>query len=53
MQAQTEILCCFDNDHPLVAKYNQFLIEVFNLKKETTERTLEIIQICQKNVKIA
>ena len=40
LEAQTVISACFGSDHPLVAKYNQNLVEAYNLKPESNERTL-------------
>ena len=53
MEAQTKISSCFGSEHPLVAKYNQNLVEAYNIKPESAERTLQINQICSKNVEIA
>ena len=47
------ISSAFGSEHPLVAKYNQNLVEAFNLKPESPERTLEITALCTKNVEIA
>ena len=47
------ISSAFGGEHPLVAKYNQNLVEAFNLKPESPERTLEITALCTKNVDIA
>ena len=53
MEAQHYISSAFGNEHPLVAKYNQNLVEAFNLKEESPERTFEITALCTKNVEIA
>lgn len=53
MDAQTQISCYFGSDHPMVAKYNQKLVEVYNLLPESNERTAKICAICQRNVEIA
>lgn len=53
LEAQTQVSCAFGSDQPLVAKYNQFLVEAYNLKPESSQRTVEICEICQRNVEIA
>ena len=52
LEAQTQISSCFGSDHPLVAKYNQNLVEAYNLKPESAERTAQINTICSRNVEI-
>lgn len=36
----------------MVAKFNQNLIEAYNLKEESKERSVLISNICEKNVEI-
>lgn len=52
LNAQTEITAIFGVEHPLTAKFNQNLIEAYNLRQESAERTELINSICRKNVEI-
>ena len=46
LQAQTEISNYFGSEHPMVAKFNQYLIEAYNLEPESRERIEKITAIC-------
>ena len=37
----------------MAAKYNQNLVECFNLKPESVERTKSLTNLCEKNLQIA
>ena len=52
LQAQIQITSVYGEEHTLAAKYNQYLIEAYNLRDESPERTELINRVSEKNVEI-
>ena len=52
LEAQSMITAEYGEDHTLAAKFNQFLIEAYNMRPESQERTELINNISSKNVDI-
>jgi len=52
LQAQTKIQVAFGAETPIAVKYNQNLVEAYNLREETEERAKLLIDITQSNLDI-
>ena len=52
LESKAHITEVFGNSSPLLVKYNQSLIESYNLKPESDERTAQIVEMCQKNLEL-
>ena len=52
-KAKSTIAALFTDDHPLSVKFNQNLIEAYNLRPESKERTQLVNEICARNVEIS
>jgi len=52
-KAKSSIATIYSDDHPLSVKFNQNLIEAYNLRPESKERTQLVNEICARNVEIS
>lgn len=52
-KAKSSIAALYTDDHPLSVKFNQNLIEAYNLRPESKERTQLVNEICARNVEIS